>query len=223
MTTECNQDFFPFHPLNQREIRGKFDGGCISSEGGSLLLREVEKRTGIIRQFADCFRDYRKPERVEHRVAELVGQRVYGLALGYEDLNDHDELRRDPLLAVLVEKDDPGGEDRRRAEDQGKALAGKSTLNRMELGREAERRERALQEDHPGRRGGRSVVGRHFSASPPVRPGRDRSGCRQHRHSAARGARRSFFPRLLRALLLSAAVHRVRRVSIVRAPATVEY
>ena len=134
MTTECNQDFFPFHPLNQREIRGKFDGGCISSDGGSLLLREVEKRTGIIRQFADCFRDFRKPELVEHRVAELVGQRVYGLALGYEDLNDHDELRRDPLLAVLVDKDDPGGEDRRRAEDQGMALAGKSTLNRMELG-----------------------------------------------------------------------------------------
>jgi len=134
MTTECNQDFFPFHPLNQREIRGKFDGGSISSEGGSLLLREVEKRTGIIRQFADCFCDFRKPELVEHTVAELVGQRVYGLALGYEDLNDHDELRRDPLLAVLVDKHDPSGEDRRRARDQGMALAGKSTLNRMELG-----------------------------------------------------------------------------------------
>src|SRR5262249_37080706 len=134
MTTECNQDLFLFHPLNQREIRGKFDGGSISSDGGSLLLREVEKRTGIIAQFADCFRDFRKPELVEHTVAELVGQRVYGLALGYEDLNDHDELRRDPLLAMLVDKHDPCGEDRRRAEDQGMGLAGKSTLNRMELG-----------------------------------------------------------------------------------------
>jgi hypothetical protein len=134
MTTECNQDFFSFHPLNQREIRGKFDGGSISSDGGSLLLREVEKRTGIIAQFADCFRDYRKPDLVEHTVRELVGQRVYGLALGYEDLNDHDELRRDPLLAVLVDKNDPCGEQRRRVEDQGMALAGKSTLNRMELG-----------------------------------------------------------------------------------------
>jgi len=134
VTTECNQDFFQFHPLNQREIRGKFDGGSISSDGGSLVLREVEKRTGIIAQFADCFTDFRKPELVEHTVAELVGQRVYGLALGYEDLNDHDELRRDPLLAVLVDKDDPNGEDRRRARDQGMALAGKSTLNRMELG-----------------------------------------------------------------------------------------
>jgi len=134
VTTECNQNFFPFHPLNRREIRGQFDGGSITSDGGSLLLREVEKRTGIIRQFADCFSDFRKPEWIEHTVAELVGQRVYGLALGYEDLNDHESLRRDPLLAVLVDKDDPRGDDRRRARDQGKALAGKSTLNRMELG-----------------------------------------------------------------------------------------
>jgi hypothetical protein len=99
-----------------------------------LLLREVEKRTGIIRQFASCFTDYRDPELVEHGVGELVAQRVYGLTLGYEDLNDHDELRRDPLLAVLVEKQDLNGEKRRRASDQGTALAGKSTLNRMELG-----------------------------------------------------------------------------------------
>src|SRR5215469_10921207 len=134
MGTECNQDLFLFHPLNQHEIRGQFDGGSISSDGGSLLLREVEKRTGILAQFAACFRDYRKPELIEHTVTELVGQRVYGLALGYEDLNDHDELRCDPLLAVLVEKKDLTGEDRRRASDQGKALAGKSTLNRLELG-----------------------------------------------------------------------------------------
>src|SRR5271165_3611014 len=134
MTTECNQEPFPFHPLKQREIRGQFDGGSITSDAGGLLLREVEKRTGIIGQFASCFTDYRDPELVEHTVAELVGQRIYGLALGYEDLNDHEELRRDPLLAVLVDKHDPSGEDRRRARDQGMALAGKSTLNRMELG-----------------------------------------------------------------------------------------
>ena len=134
MTTECNQEPLPFHPLNQREVRGQFDGGAITSDAGGLLLREVEKQTGIIRQFASCFSDYRAPELVEHTVAELVAQRVYGLALGYEDLNDHDELRRDPLLAVLVEKPDLTGEERRRASDQGTALAGKSTLNRMELG-----------------------------------------------------------------------------------------
>jgi hypothetical protein len=134
MTTECTQEPFPFHPLNQREIRGQFDGGSITSDAGGLLLREVEKRTKIIGQFASCFRDYRDAELREHEVAELVGQRIYGLALGYEDLNDHEELRRDPLLAVLVEKEDLTGKDRRRVRDQGAALAGKSTLNRMELG-----------------------------------------------------------------------------------------
>jgi len=117
-------------------MRGEFTGGSISSDGGAVLLREVEKRTGIISQFANCFKDFRKVKGVEHTVAELVGQRVYGLALGYEDLNDHDGLRSDPLLAVLVEKKDPTGKDRRRAGDRDKALAGKSTLNRMELGAE---------------------------------------------------------------------------------------
>ena len=96
-------------------------------------MREVEKRTGILAQFAACFGDHRDPARVEHTVEELVAQRVYALALGYEDLNDHDPLRHDPLLAVLVEKDDPRGASRARERDQGQALAGKSTLNRLEL------------------------------------------------------------------------------------------
>ena len=123
MNTECNQFVFGFHPLKHREIRAQFDGGAITTEGGGLLLREVEKRIGIVRQFAACFRDYRDPDLIEHTVEELVAQRVYGLALGYEDLNDHEELRKDPLLAVLVEKSDPEEE----------VLAGKSTLNRLEL------------------------------------------------------------------------------------------
>ncbi len=133
MTTECNGKLLEFHPLGQREVRADFDGGAITSDGGGLLLREVEKRTGIIARFADCFQDHRDAERIEHRVEELVAQRVYGLALGYEDLNDHDELRRDPVLAVLAEKQDPTGESRARERDRGKALAGKSTLNRLEL------------------------------------------------------------------------------------------
>ncbi len=133
MRTECNQFVFGFHPLKRREIRAEFNGGAISSDGGGLLLREVEKRTGILRQFAACFTDYRNADLIEHTVDELVAQRVYGLALGYEDLNDHEELRNDPLLAVLVEKADPRQE----------ALAGKSTLNRLELTREtASRKER---------------------------------------------------------------------------------
>lgn len=133
MPTECNQESFEFHPLRKREVRGRFDGGAITTDAGGLLLREVEKRTGIIRQFAACFRDHRDPARLEHTVEELVAQRLYALALGYEDLNDHEELRHDPLLAVLVEKADPQGEDRRRERDQGQPLAGKSTLNRLEL------------------------------------------------------------------------------------------
>ncbi len=133
MPTQCNQESLQFHPLFRRAVRGQFDGGAITTDAGGLLLREVEKRTGIIAQYAACFTDHRDRARIEHGVAELVAQRVYGLALGYEDLNDHEELRRDPLLAVLVEKPDPTGETRARARDQGQALAGKSTLNRLEL------------------------------------------------------------------------------------------
>ncbi len=143
MQTQCNQESFEFHPLNQREVVGDFDGGEITTDAGGLLLREVEKRTAIIQRFAACFRDHRDPERIEHTVKELVAQRVYALALGYEDLNDHDELRRDPLLAVLAEKADPTGESRLRERDRGKALAGKSTLNRLELTKaEVEEQER---------------------------------------------------------------------------------
>jgi hypothetical protein len=133
LPTQCNQELLEFHPLEKREVRGGFAGGAITSDAGGLLLREVEKRTGIIQQFAACFCDHRQAERIEHGVEELVAQRVYGLALGYEDLNDHDELRRDPLLGVLAEKADPTGESRARRRDRGKALAGKSTLNRLEL------------------------------------------------------------------------------------------
>jgi hypothetical protein len=98
-----------------------------------LLLREVEERLGMVRRFGECFEDHRDEERIEHGVGELVAQRVFGLALGYEDLNDHDDLRRDALLAVLVGKEDPSGRDRVRRRDRGKGLAGKSTLNRLEL------------------------------------------------------------------------------------------
>ena len=133
MKTECTGKSLEFHPLGSRKIVARFDGGAITSEAGGLLLRSVEKATGIIGQFARCFTDHRDPKSIEHHVVELTGQRVYGLCLGYEDLNDHDALRHDPLLAALVEKLDPTGQDRKRARDRGKALAGKSTLNRLEL------------------------------------------------------------------------------------------
>jgi hypothetical protein len=135
MTTDCTQLGFGFQGLGRRAVVAQFDGGMITSDAGGLLLREVEHRTRIVERFAACFTDYRRPEYIEHQVAELVAQRVYGLALGYEDLNDHDQLRHDPLLAVLAEKPDPLGATRKRAADRGKALAGKSTLNRLELTR----------------------------------------------------------------------------------------
>lgn len=141
--TECSQAGFEFHALFSREVIGRFDGGQITSDGGGLLLRQVERRTGILERFAECFIDHRAPDRIEHSVSELVGQRIYALALGYEDLNDHDQLRADPLLAVLAGKRDPEGQDRKQERDRGKALAGKSTLNRWELtGVEAAERER---------------------------------------------------------------------------------
>jgi len=135
METDCNGTLFDFQPLGKRKVQASFDGGTITSDAGGLLLREVEERCGIIRQFSECFTDYRSAALIEHTVKELVGQRVYGLALGYEDLNDHDDLRVDPLVAVLVGKRDPTGRNRVRKQDRGKALAGKSTLNRLELTR----------------------------------------------------------------------------------------
>jgi hypothetical protein len=132
-----------FNPLAQplgtpqkvggRELVCRFDGGDITSDGGSLALQKLEQRTGIVRRFAACFEDYRSARHIEHPLLDLVTQRVFGLVLGYEDLNDHDELRCDPMLAVALNKDDVKGEHRRRAQDRGKPLAGKSTLNRLEL------------------------------------------------------------------------------------------
>src|SRR5918994_1155140 len=133
MTTGCNPAYLDFPMLGPRQVLADFDGGAISSDGGALLLRQVEALTGIVRQFAACFDDHRDPDLIEHPAEHLLAQRVYGLALGYEDLNDHDDLRRDPLLATVVGKDDPAGKARRRPRDRGKALAGKSTLNRLEL------------------------------------------------------------------------------------------
>jgi hypothetical protein len=131
--TECNTREFNFQELGRRAVTAKFDGGAITSDAGGLLLREVEAQTGILRRFAACFNDHRDPDRIEHSVYDLLAQRIFALALGYEDLNDHDTLRNDPLLAVLVGKTDPTGQERVQRRDRGKPLAGKSTLNRLEL------------------------------------------------------------------------------------------
>src|SRR3954471_8291639 len=120
METQCNAAYLDFPMLGRRDVLADFDGGDISSDGGALLLRQTEALTGIIRQFAGCFTDHRDPDLVEHPVEHLLAQRVYGLALGYEDLNDHDDLRRDPLLAPVVGKGDPPGKSRRPPRDRGK-------------------------------------------------------------------------------------------------------
>jgi len=121
--TECTQSTFGFAAHFSRQVVAGFDGGTITTDGGSLLLREADRRLNLLPRLAQCFVDVRKPILVEHSVEQLVAQRVYGLALGYEDLNDHEQLRQDPLLRVLAGKAD--------VEDS--PLAGKSTLNRVEL------------------------------------------------------------------------------------------
>src|SRR5215813_12995174 len=126
MPTECSTDCDLFGPVEGRRVRAEFDGGAITSDAGGLLLRATDRAVGLIEHFAGCFHDQRVPELIEHRVATLVGQRVFAIALGYEDLNDHDELRRDPMMAVLA-----GKLAARRADCT--PVAGKSTLNRLEL------------------------------------------------------------------------------------------
>jgi hypothetical protein len=133
MVTECTPTQLEFHALGRRDVVGCFDGGRITSDGGGLLLREVDQRIGLLNRMAACFTDHRNPNSIEHSVQSLVAQRIYGLALGYEDLNDHDVLRADSVLALLVGKRDLTGAHRERAQDRGHPLAGSSTLNRLEL------------------------------------------------------------------------------------------
>lgn len=121
--TECKQSSFGFQDCGSREIVARFDGGTISSDGGAVLLRQTDHRLDLLPRLAQCFLDGRDPDRVQHSVQEMISQRVYGLALGYEDINDHEQLRSDPLFSVLAGR-----------EELEKPLAGKSTLNRLELG-----------------------------------------------------------------------------------------
>jgi len=125
MSTECSADLFGFAPVEGRSVVAAFDGGAITSDAGALLLGATDRAIGLVERFAACFADGRAAERVEHGLATLVGQRVFGIALGYEDLIDHDEIRHDPALAVLA-----GKLAARRSACA--PLAGKSTLNRLE-------------------------------------------------------------------------------------------
>ena len=121
--TECIQSDFRFEASGRREIVARFDGGTISSDGGAFLLRQTDRRLNLLSRLAACFLDGRNQEQVEHSILEMLSQRVYGLAMGYEDINDHEQLRKDPVFGILAGR-----------EELEKPLAGKSTLNRMELG-----------------------------------------------------------------------------------------
>jgi hypothetical protein len=120
--TECNQSSFGFEGFGTRAIVSRFDGGTISSDGGAFLLRQTDQRLNLLPRLARCFLDGRNQRLVDHSVLEMVSQRIYGLALGYEDLNDHEQLRKDPVFGILAGREDL------------EPLAGKSTLNRLELG-----------------------------------------------------------------------------------------
>ena len=134
MNTQCTSEQLEFHSLGRRLVSGRFDGGRISSDAGGVLLREVDKRIGVTSRVSRCFVDYRNPASVEHSVGDLVSQRLYAIALGYEDLSDHGDLRCDAVLSLLVGKRDVTGDKRLRERDRGYALASPSTLNRLELG-----------------------------------------------------------------------------------------
>jgi hypothetical protein len=121
--TECIESSFGFEASGRREIVARFDGGTISSDGGAFLLRQTDQRLNLLPRLAECFLDGRNQGQVEHSILEMLSQRIYGLALGYEDINDHEQLRNDPVFGILAGRD-----------ELEKPLAGKSTLNRMELG-----------------------------------------------------------------------------------------
>jgi len=140
MPTECSAEQFEFAGVERRAVVGSFDGGAITSDAGGLLLGATDRAIGLIERFAACFIDRRDPRLVEHVVATLIGQRVFGIALGYEDVNDHDELRHDPLMAVLAGKLQAWRSDCA-------PVAGKSTLNRLELSREGTTRYHKIAHD----------------------------------------------------------------------------
>ena len=146
-STDCKEQPLLFQDLGSRQVEADFSGGTLSSDGGVLLLRQVDASLGLTQSLAQCFCDARQQVYVDHSVQQLLAQRVYGLALGYEDLNDHERLRLDPLLATACNKRDPLGGDRFNPAHRGVALAGMSTLNRLELSNNKSTRDHKLGHD----------------------------------------------------------------------------
>jgi len=140
MPTQCSADTLTFAPVEGRSVVAAFDGGAITSDAGALLLGATDRAIRLVERFAACFTDGRDAERVVHDVATLVGQRVFAIALGYEDLVDHEELRHDPVLGVVLERLDA-------KHVRCAPLAGKSTLNRLEHGTAAASRYHRIAHD----------------------------------------------------------------------------
>jgi hypothetical protein len=132
--TDCSDQPLLFQDLSRRQVVADFSGGYLSSDGGVLLLRQLDAGLGLTARLAQAFTDRRDPRYCDHSLRHLLAQRLYAMALGYDDLNDHDTLRRDPLLAVACQKREPLGTDRLHAHEPGVALAGPATLNRLEQG-----------------------------------------------------------------------------------------
>src|ERR1700719_3118222 len=206
MPTECSADLFGFAPVEGREVVAAFDGGAITSDAGALLLGAADRAIKLTERLAACFHDVRRQDLIEHEVVTLVGQRVFGIALGYEDLNDHDELRHDPVMAVLV------GKLAARREDCA-PLAGKSTLNRLELSRLEPTRYHKISYDAAAIEGlfVELFLDAHSTAPPQITPDLDATDDPLHGHQEER-----FFHGLLRQLLLSAALCVLRPASIGR-------
>ena len=200
MPTECSAKPIGFAPVDGRAVVAEFDGGEITSDAGALLLGATDRAIGLVERFAACFADGRAPERVVHEVATLVGQRVFGIALGYEDLVDHDQLRHDPVLAAVL-----GRLEARHGRCA--PLAGKSTLNRLEHGARGADRYRRIAHD------GAAIEALFvdlFLEAHARAAGGDRARPRRHRRPAPRPPGRALLPRLLRLLLLPAALHLLR-------------
>ena len=200
--TECNQESFSFAAHFSRRVEAGFTAGQVSSDGGALLVARGGPQDRAAGPCGGLFHRWPSPLLVKHRLSEMLSQRIYGLALGYEDLNDHEQLRRDPLLGLLSGKrelDEP--------------LAGKSTLNRLEL---TGRSKRYHKIDYSAEAIDRLLADLyHRVARRAASPDRARSGC--DRHPALRPSAGAVLSWLLRQLLLSAAVHLRRRSVVVRA------
>ncbi len=191
--TECSQETFAFTAHFSRRVEAGFNAGRVSTDGGVLLLREVERKIHLQDRLAGCFSDGRSPKRIKHPLSEMLAQRIYGLALGYEDLNDHEQLRSDPLLALLSGK-----------RDLEQPLAGKSTLNRLELVGHS-----PLPQDKLLARGHRPAVGGTLYESHAPRPSRSCS-IWMPPTSRSMATSRSASSTLLWQLLLSTAVYLCR-------------